>query len=81
MKLKLDLNINYSSQARARFTSEEEIFLERHITDTHYNYYVLKNIPGHEDHVLLYDDQKGSLPWYTSPKVYKVLSIFMLSSI
>ncbi len=38
-----------------------------------------KDIPGYKQHVLVYNDEKGSLPWYCKKCVYITSAILGLS--
>ena len=54
-------------------------FKSHNIRDVSYDFHVSKTIPGFREHVLIYNDQKGPKPWFTSRGTYMALAVFGLS--
>ena len=54
-------------------------FTYHNIRDTHYDFWVDKDIPGYRPNVLIYNDVKGPMPWFIQRGWYYLLMFFMLS--
>ena len=54
-------------------------FKNYHYVDTYYDFHVSKTMRGFRENVLIFNDSKGSLPWYASKCVYTFFTLICLS--
>ena len=70
------IKVMFTPGARASFNDQEADFKRRNIRDTHWDYNVLNELPGHTENILLHN--MDSNPWYASSGWYWAFSFFMM---
>lgn len=70
------LKVIYTPGARESFINQEADFKRRNIRDTHWDYNVINELPGHVEDILLHGSEE--LPWYASTKWYLAFSFFLM---
>ena len=70
---------DFTNYANHDFRNQMSSFKSRNIRDSQYDFRVHKTIPGFRENVLIYNQEKGELPWYVKTGFYYFLLVFMLS--
>ena len=71
------MNITYTPDAWHSYEQQEADFKKRNIRDTHWDYKVINDIPGHIEEILLHNMPDG-LPWYANQTYYWIFTIFLM---
>jgi hypothetical protein len=70
------LNVTYCPDAWASFCNQEEDFKKRNIRDTHWDYRVINDLPGHIPEILLHNSEE--LPWFANSTYYWIFSLLLM---
>lgn len=77
-RLRTYKTILWSPLTRMRYQREKSSFVHRHRSDVHYDYHFHEDIPHHQGHCLVYNEVKGSKPWYVKMSNLVVLDMLFI---
>jgi hypothetical protein len=72
-------DFHFTPTSSASYQYQKNFFISSNHTDAHYEFKVVHDIAGYRDKVLLFNEDKGGIPWYGSSCLYYTLIPFMTS--
>lgn len=79
VRLHTDIIVNMTKVAQRRYDEESQIFEDKYKNkDKHYDFIKMKTILAHNENALVYNPEKGKLPWYTNECLIWFLDLFLL---
>ena len=75
------MEIEFTEKGKSNYSARKARFISSNKKDTHYDFSENRYIVGMDSKTLIYNEKKGSLPWYARSGCFYFLSFFFIGFI